>query len=43
MLELVGVSKTFGELQALKPLSLKVPAGKTAVLIGPSGCGKSTI
>ena len=43
MLELVGVSKTFGELQALKPLSLKIPAGKTAVLIGPSGCGKSTI
>ncbi len=43
MLELAGVSKTFGELQALKPLSLKVQAGKTAVLIGPSGCGKSTI
>lgn len=43
MLELVGVSKTFGELEALKPLSLEIPPGKTAVLIGPSGCGKSTI
>ncbi len=43
MLELTGVSKSFGELKALKLLSLEIPPGKTAVLIGPSGCGKSTI
>ena len=43
MLELAGVSKTFGGLKALKSLSLEIPPGKTAVLICPSGCGKSTI
>ncbi len=43
LLELAGVSKTFGTLEALKPLSLNISPGKTAVLIGPSGCGKSTI
>ena len=41
MLELVGVSKSFGDLQVVKPLSLKIEPGKTSVLIGQSGCGKS--
>ncbi|MFI5385005.1 MAG: ATP-binding cassette domain-containing protein [Fimbriimonadales bacterium] len=43
MIELRGVSKTYGELQALAPTSLRFEDGKTTVLIGPSGCGKSTI
>ena len=43
MLELRGVSKTFGALQALHPTDLDLVAGKTTVLIGPSGCGKSTL
>ena len=43
MLELRGVSKTFGALQALYPTDLDLVAGKTTVLIGPSGCGKSTL
>ncbi len=34
---------TFGEVVALYPTDLQIPAGKTTVLIGPSGCGKSTI
>jgi osmoprotectant transport system ATP-binding protein len=43
MLELRGVAKRFGEAQAVRPLSLAIPEGRTTVLIGPSGCGKSTI
>jgi osmoprotectant transport system ATP-binding protein len=43
MLQLVGVSKTYGGVCALQPVDLTVPAGRTTVLIGPSGCGKSTL
>ncbi|MDA1192156.1 MAG: ATP-binding cassette domain-containing protein, partial [Candidatus Poribacteria bacterium] len=43
MFELRNVSKRFGSLHAVKPLTLTVPAGSTTVLIGPSGCGKSTL
>ena len=43
MLQLVNVSKRFGETQVLVPTDLAVPAGRTTVLIGPSGCGKSTL
>jgi len=43
MLELRGVVKRFGEAQAVGPLSLAIPEGRTTVLIGPSGCGKSTL
>jgi osmoprotectant transport system ATP-binding protein len=43
MLELTGVSKSFGGTQVLRPTDLTVPPGRTTVLIGPSGCGKSTL
>ena len=43
MIELDGVSKSYGPTLALAPTSLVFGAGKTTVLIGPSGCGKSTI
>ncbi len=43
MLELAGVSKTFGGVRAIAPLSLRIAAGRTSVLIGQSGCGKSTL
>lgn len=43
MIELINVSKSYGESQVLLPLSLTIESGKTAVLIGPSGCGKSTL
>ena len=32
----------YGEKQALKDISLEIPAKKITALIGPSGCGKST-
>ena len=37
-----GVSKTFGDFQAVRGLSLQVPPGGLIGLIGPSGCGKTT-
>jgi osmoprotectant transport system ATP-binding protein len=43
MLELIGVSKTYGRVVALHPTDLVIPTGKTTVLLGPSGCGKSTL
>ncbi|MCZ6679701.1 MAG: ABC transporter ATP-binding protein [Candidatus Poribacteria bacterium] len=43
MLELSGVSKTFGQTRAVQRMDLNVEAGQTTVLIGPSGCGKSTL
>ena len=41
-LELVGVSKRYGETVAVDDISLKVPAGAYCCLLGPSGCGKTT-
>jgi osmoprotectant transport system ATP-binding protein len=43
MLELRGVSKSFGGLMALRPTDLEIETGSTTVLIGPSGSGKSTV
>ncbi len=35
-------SSWYGQFQALKGLSLDIPARRVTALIGPSGCGKST-
>ncbi len=37
MLQLTGVTKSFGRTRALAPLSLEIEPGKTTVLIGPKG------
>jgi ABC-type Fe3+/spermidine/putrescine transport system ATPase subunit len=42
-LDLVGVSKTYGNIQALKEVSLHVEDKEYVCIIGPSGCGKSTL
>ncbi|MFH0352179.1 MAG: ATP-binding cassette domain-containing protein [Chromatiales bacterium] len=43
MLELRGVHKRYGAVEALRPIDLVIVRGRTTVLIGPSGCGKSTV
>jgi osmoprotectant transport system ATP-binding protein len=43
LVQLIGVSKTFGDAAAVHSVNLSVQRGKTKVLIGPSGCGKSTL
>lgn len=42
-IELVGVTKRYGERVVLDDVSLQVPRGATTVLLGPSGTGKSTL
>ena len=43
MLELRNLSKSFGDFQAVKSVSLSVPDGAFLTLLGPSGCGKTTL
>ncbi len=40
--ELVRVTKRFGEVVAVDDLSLTIPEGEFFSLLGPSGCGKTT-
>jgi putative spermidine/putrescine transport system ATP-binding protein len=42
-IELVGVTKRFGDTVAVKDIDLKIPGGAYCCLLGPSGCGKTTI
>jgi putative spermidine/putrescine transport system ATP-binding protein len=41
-LELVGLSKHYGEVRAVAGVTLDVADGELVVLLGPSGCGKTT-
>src|SRR3982750_3530717 len=41
-LELVLLTKRFGNVTAVDAINLKIPAGSYCCLLGPSGCGKST-
>ncbi len=43
MLSVKSLSKSFGNTQVLKDISLDIPDGKTTVILGPSGSGKSTL
>ncbi len=40
--QLDGITKSFGAVNVLSPLSLSIEKGEFVVLVGPSGCGKTT-
>ena len=41
-IELVALSKRFGDTVAVDAVNLRIPAGSYCCLLGPSGCGKTT-
>lgn len=43
MIEVKGISKKFGRLQALNNVELNCRSGQCIALIGPNGCGKTTL
>ncbi len=43
MIEINGVSKRYGAVEALKGVSISVPRGELFGLIGPDGAGKTTL
>ena len=38
-----GVSKNYGNVEALRDMTLEFPRGQLTSLLGPSGCGKTTL
>ena len=42
-LRIRGVSRSYGEVRALRDVSLDVAPGQFVTLLGPSGCGKTTL
>lgn len=43
MLEIQGLSKSYGKTPAVEQVSFFVPDGQVGILLGPNGAGKSTI
>lgn len=43
LLEIRNVTRRFGQLEAVKDVSLAVASGEFFTLLGPSGCGKTTL
>ena len=43
MIQLSGITKSFGELQVLKGIDLTISKGEVVSIVGPSGAGKTTL
>ena len=43
MIEIQGITKSFGELQVLKGINLIIYKGEVVSVVGPSGAGKTTL
>ena len=41
-IELLGLAKRYGSVEAVRAIDLEIPDGQVTVLVGPSGCGKTT-
>jgi spermidine/putrescine transport system ATP-binding protein len=42
-IELINVTKKFGDMEAVSKFNLSIPPGEFVTLLGPSGCGKTTL
>ena len=43
MIELQGITKSFGSLQVLRGIDLTIERGEVVSIVGPSGAGKTTL